>query len=108
MGSEAFHWRHLAPKREQCNVYMAIGFRVAEDKKQDRKFKYNVTLSCLSATIFSVESTKYYTSKYVSVALVIQHAMRMCHIVFCGLSGCTIFYTLFHKLQNFRKKNFWK
>jgi hypothetical protein len=28
-------------------------------------------------------------SEYVSVALVIQHAMRMRHIVICRLSGCT-------------------
>jgi hypothetical protein len=30
-------------------------------------------------------------SKCVSVALVIQHAMRMRHIVICVLPGCTIF-----------------
>jgi hypothetical protein len=52
MGSETFHWRHLAPKREQYNVYIAIGFQVTEDKKQDREFKYNIILSCLSANIF--------------------------------------------------------
>jgi len=31
-------------------------------------------------------------SECVSVALVIQHAMRMRHIVICGLSGCTLFF----------------
>jgi hypothetical protein len=31
-------------------------------------------------------------SEFVSVALSIQHAMRMRHIVICGLSGCTILF----------------
>ena len=31
-------------------------------------------------------------SYFVSVALVIRHAMRMRHIVICGLSGSTIFF----------------
>ena len=31
-------------------------------------------------------------SECVSVALVIQQALRMRHIVICGLSGCTMFF----------------
>jgi hypothetical protein len=34
---------------------------------------------------------------YVCVALVIQHAMRMCHIVICGLPGTTL---LFHIISS--------
>jgi hypothetical protein len=41
----------------------------------------------------------------VSVALVIQHAMRMCRMVIRDGPGCTIFFfTLSHKRHDFRKK----
>jgi hypothetical protein len=39
----------------------------------------------------------------VSVALVMQHAMLMRHIVICGLSALQYFSTLFHKRHNYRK-----
>jgi len=59
MGSEDFDWRHLAPKKEKSNMDMAMGFRVAEDKKQDRQCRCNLILRCLSANIVLVENTKY-------------------------------------------------
>ena len=50
---------------------------------QDRQCTYNVTLRRFCATIVAVGK------QVCVVALVIQHAMRMSHIVICGLSGCT-------------------
>ena len=47
-------------------------------------------------------------SECVFVALVIQHEMRMRHIVICGLPRSTVLSTLFHYWQDFRggkKKN---
>ena len=40
----------------------------------------------------------------VFVDLSMQQTMRMRHTVACGLSGCTIFSTLFHKWHDFRGK----
>ena len=60
--------------------------------QQDRQFTYNVKLKRVLVAIVVVKkavSIKYYGC--VSLALVIQLAKRMRHILVCGLSGCTIF-----------------
>jgi len=36
--------------------------------------------------------TSFTYNEHVSVALIIQHAMHMCHIVICGLSGPSSFF----------------
>jgi hypothetical protein len=44
----------------------------------------------------SGKTTSITYSECVSVALGIQHGMRMRHIVICELSGCTIFFYIMH------------
>jgi hypothetical protein len=59
--------------------------------KLNRQCAYNVTLRRPRITIVTVESNITH-SKCVSVALIVEHAMRMRRIVICGLHGCTIFF----------------
>jgi hypothetical protein len=46
-------------------------------------------------------------SDYVFIALGIQHAVRMRHIVICGLAGSKSFYHISHKRHGL-KKTYWK
>jgi len=53
---------------------------------------YNVILRRLLVTIVSVEKKEVLHILSMCVALVIQHIMRMSHIVICGLLRSTIFF----------------
>ena len=87
-GSHIFKW--------VCNRYLN-GFvtqNVRDRFKQDRQRTNNVTLWHVHKTIVAVEKAISITySEYVFVALGIQYAMLLCHIVICGFSGSKYFST---------------
>jgi len=84
-------------------VYLSFPFFFDEMSRhateQDRQFMYNVTLRRVRATIVAVEKQYVLHNLCVCVcvcvfvALDIQHAMRMCHIVIRGLPRST---SVFH------------
>jgi hypothetical protein len=51
----------------------------------------------------SGKTTRIKYCEIVFVALFIQHAMHMRHIVICGLHGYTVFFHSIHKRHVFRK-----
>ena len=85
--------------------------------KQDRQYIYiyiyiyiicnNKAYSCNHCCSGKAISITYPESML--VALGIQHARHMCHIVICGLSGCIMFFhiILSHRWHNVKKKSYW-
>ena len=71
---------------------------------QDGQCAYNITLRRVHATIAAAEQQYVLHIMGVCLALDFQHTMRMRHNVICGLSGCTILFTLSYKRQDFRKE----
>ena len=63
------------------------------------------TLKWIRITIIGVENNNNSITECVFVALGIQHVEpSRCGIVFCDPSGCTLFFTLSHKLRALRIK----
>jgi len=59
---------------------------------QTGNVRMNVTLRRVVQPLLQWKAIGITYSECVLVALVIQHATRMCHIVICGLSGSTTFF----------------
>ena len=80
--------------------------------EQDRQCTYNVTLRCFCESLFPWKSNKYYifvcvcVRACVHVALLIQHATRMRHVMASSVTPQVppYFSTLSHKRRDFLKK----
>ena len=69
---------------------------------------FNVTLRCVRANhCCSGISVSITQPVCLFVALGIQHAMRMCHTVICGLPRCIIFFYIISQKGLFSKNRYW-
>ena len=92
-----------------CLVFLTEGVNHFSSL-QDRQCRYNVTLRTVLATIVAVvkQWVLTYSECVYFLALGTQHVKRMHHVVICVQPFSTIFSTLSHKRQEFRKKKWTK
>ena len=81
---------------------MRCACRMYEGRKQRQKRNIEAR-SCHQCCSGKAINIAY--SQCAFVALAIQHAMRIRHVVICGLPGSSTFTTLSHKPHDFQRKN---
>ena len=95
--------------RAKAETSKKEGYSACEKNKRDRQYTYDVILRRVCATIVAVGKGISIThTECVSVALGIQHARRVRHIVICCLSGPTIFFDVTSQTTQFSKNKLLK
>ena len=96
---------------QTLHLLMHKGHSCLESKIKKKKNRNNVCITFVQPLLQKIAKSNTYSGRVcvcvrarVCVALGIQHAVRIDHIVICGLSGYTIFSILSHKQQVFRKQ----
>ena len=82
-------------------TFLNLAMCLSTDKSnivQDRQFTYNRTLRHVCATVVTIEKQYVLHILNVSVALVIQHALHIHHILSCHLSGSTTFFNIISQM----------